>query len=38
MTRHYKRPMLLIEFDENKSFSLQVRASLTDSVTVLVIN
>ncbi len=25
MCRHYKRPILLIEFDENKSFSLQVR-------------
>ena len=24
MTRHYKRPLLLIEFDESKSFSLQV--------------
>ena len=25
MCRHYKRPILLIEFDESKSFSLQVR-------------
>lgn len=24
MTRHYKKPVLLIEFDENKPFSLQV--------------
>ena len=24
MTRFYKRPILLIEFDPNKSFSLQV--------------
>ena len=25
MCRHYKRPVLLIEFDPNKPFSLQVR-------------
>ena len=25
MCRHYKRPILLIEFDESKSFSLQVK-------------
>lgn len=25
MTTHYKQPVLLIEFEENKSFSLQVR-------------
>ena len=24
MTRHYSRPVLLIEFEENKAFSLQV--------------
>lgn len=28
MTRHYKRPVLLIEFEESKSFSLQVRIYL----------
>ena len=26
MTRYYKRPVLLIEFDPNKSFALQVGA------------
>lgn len=25
MTRHYTKPMLLIEFDQNKPFHLQVR-------------
>lgn len=25
MTRHYKKPVLLIEFDENQPFSLQVQ-------------
>ena len=25
MTAHYKQPILLIEFDEKKSFSLEVR-------------
>lgn len=25
MSVHYKQPILLIEFEENKSFSLQVR-------------
>ena len=28
MTRFYKRPILLIEFDPNKSFSLQVSKSV----------
>ena len=27
MLRHYKRPALLIEFDEGKPFALQVRSS-----------
>lgn len=27
MTRYYKTPVLLIEFDQDKSFSLQVRPS-----------
>ena len=38
MCRHYKRPILLIEFDESKSFSLQVisvYASLCMDVTKL---
>lgn len=25
MTAHYKQPILLIEFDEKKSFNLEVR-------------
>ena len=29
MTRHYHRPVLLIEFPENKAFSLQVRTLLS---------
>ena len=33
MTRFYKRPILLIEFDPNKSFSLQVSV-LTGAVTL----
>ena len=28
MTAHYKEPILLIEFDEKKSFNLEVRLSL----------
>lgn len=27
MTAHYKEPILLIEFDEKKSFNLEVRPS-----------
>jgi DNA excision repair protein ERCC-4 len=27
MTRHYNKPILLIEFDQNKPFTLQVYAS-----------
>lgn len=30
MTRHYAKPMLLIEFDQNKPFDLQVNFSLDD--------
>ena len=30
MTRFYKRPVLLIEFDPNKSFSLQVSCPMFD--------
>ena len=33
MTRFYKRPILLIEFDPNKSFSLQVSVP-KDAVTL----
>ena len=29
MSRHYKLPCLLIEFDPNKAFSLQVRLNRT---------
>ena len=29
MSAHYKQPILLIEFEEHKSFSLQVRQSAT---------
>lgn len=28
MTRYYRKPMLLIEFDQNKPFDLQVRTYL----------
>lgn len=28
MSIHYKLPILLIEFEENKSFSLQVRSTV----------
>ena len=35
MTRHYKRPVLLIEFEESKSFSLQVRESLMDHYSTM---
>lgn len=28
MTAHYKQPILLIEFEEQKSFSLEVRSSV----------
>ena len=31
MCRYYKRPILLIEFDPNKPFSLQVGAAFTNS-------
>ncbi|XP_020615732.1 DNA repair endonuclease XPF-like isoform X2 [Orbicella faveolata] len=34
MTRFYKRPILLIEFDPNKSFSLQAKSSLSSEVSV----
>ncbi|XP_074611785.1 DNA repair endonuclease XPF-like isoform X2 [Acropora palmata] len=34
MTRFYKKPVLLIEFDPNKSFSLQVKSSLSSEVSV----
>jgi hypothetical protein len=27
MTAHYKQPILLIEFEEQKSFSLEVRSN-----------
>ena len=38
MTRHYKKPVLLIEFSENRPFSLQVssfNALLCDCMTCL---
>lgn len=34
MTRFYKRPILLIEFDESKSFSLQSTKSLRNEVSL----
>ena len=34
MTRFYKRPILLIEFDEAKSFSLQAKNSLSSEVSL----
>ncbi|EDO39065.1 predicted protein [Nematostella vectensis] len=34
MTRYYKRPILLIEFDPNKSFSLQARTSLSGEISI----
>ncbi|XP_066015092.1 DNA repair endonuclease XPF-like isoform X2 [Pocillopora verrucosa] len=33
MVRFYKRPILLIEFDPNKSFSLQAKSSLSSEVS-----
>ncbi|XP_033113950.1 DNA repair endonuclease XPF-like isoform X2 [Anneissia japonica] len=33
MTRYYKRPVLLVEFDPNKSFSLQTRTTMTSETT-----
>lgn len=33
MSRFYKRPMLLIEFDANKPFSLQIKANLSNDVS-----
>ena len=33
MLRHYKSPMLLIEFDQNKSFTLEPFADLSGSLT-----
>lgn len=33
MTRHYKKPVLLIEFDENKSFSLQNKSSISSEIS-----
>ncbi|XP_073228243.1 DNA repair endonuclease XPF-like [Porites lutea] len=33
MTRFYKRPILLIEFDPNKSFSLQAKSSFSSEVS-----
>ncbi|XP_029432485.1 DNA repair endonuclease XPF isoform X2 [Rhinatrema bivittatum] len=34
MSRYYKRPILLIEFDPNKSFSLTSRASIHQEISV----
>ncbi|XP_065904706.1 DNA repair endonuclease XPF-like isoform X2 [Dysidea avara] len=34
MTRYYKRPILLIEFTESRSFSLQSKASLTSDISI----
>lgn len=31
MTAHYKQPILLIEFDEKKSFNMEVRLFLWNS-------
>ncbi|XP_064386752.1 DNA repair endonuclease XPF-like [Halichondria panicea] len=33
MTRHYKRPLLLIEFDESRSFSLQKSGSIKGEIS-----
>ncbi|XP_062509704.1 DNA repair endonuclease XPF-like isoform X2 [Corticium candelabrum] len=35
MTRYYKRPMLLIEFDEARSFSLQPRSAVGSEISSL---
>lgn len=34
MTRFYKQPVLLIEFDPNKSFSLQAKSSLSHDISL----
>lgn len=34
MMRYYKRPILLIEFTETKSFSLQSKASLSSDISI----
>ncbi|XP_065070026.1 DNA repair endonuclease XPF-like isoform X2 [Rhopilema esculentum] len=34
MTRFYNRPILLIEFDQNKSFSLQSKSSLGNELSI----
>lgn len=34
MTRYYRRPVLLIEFDESRSFSLQAKTSLKSEVSL----
>jgi len=34
MTRYYNRPILLIEFDQNKSFALQTKASLGTEISI----
>ncbi|XP_072024102.1 DNA repair endonuclease XPF-like [Amphiura filiformis] len=33
MTRYYKRPVLLIEFDPNKSFALQTKSTLSSEIS-----
>lgn len=33
MTRHYKKPVLLIEFDENKPFCLQSKSSISSEIS-----
>lgn len=37
MTRHYAKPMLLIEFDQNKPFGLQVLFNFFHSICSLII-
>lgn len=38
MTTHYKQPILLIEFDEKKSFNLEVRPSFSSGTPRLLIS
>ena len=34
MSRHYKRPILLIEFSESRSFSLQSKTALGSDISI----
>eukprot|EP00794_Sanderia_malayensis_P007973 gene7973-8832_t len=34
MTRYYKKPILLIEFDQNKSFFLQTKSTLGNEISI----